>query len=588
MNIQGLTAISFESTLKRLKKSTKSFSRLLVRDIFDNLDFLANEKYYLDQLIFELISGKYSPNKPYYLESPKSKGVSRPTIVLSIEDSLVYRFCIESIEDELFAGVDRDHARGGMKISAVKNPEGDTYYEKWFDDWLSHNKSIEKGLRYKNFLVTTDVASYFENINILLLKDLVRSRVKEKSELLNLLFYFIESTKLRNNYEVNTFNGLLQEDIDCSRILAYFFLSPHDECMREFCKVEDVEFYRFVDDMSFLVNSELQARKSLKVLTRSLRNIGLLSSIEKTAILTKQEASEELFLSENEFITTYEKQIITNIIENKDYEKLIDELIIYYQELKIKKGNNKNWAKILKRFYTVFSYSSTDILLEEVSNHLINFPALFIGQSKLTKYLIMNKNSDKFNETMRLVINYLYSGENLYPALETSILELLLNFKLSDFSLDMQEKISNLGSDIFFRRNYTPQSEYARALSCLLIYNFKKRNINELAIHYCKCNENDQILKKYLISTALTTSNNKLRQQLLDKAKREQGISLNRLVNLIDNIQDYAKIKSFKDYLKTSKLYIYYHKKDNTKSIIVDLYDVRKKLLKDLIEIYSS
>jgi hypothetical protein len=588
MNINDLDLDNLGLTLKRLRKSTKDFSTLLVRDTFDNVDFLINESNYLNQLIFGIKSGKYSPFTPCILESPKSKGISRPTTVLSIEDSIVYRFCIESIQDELFAGVDRNLARGGMKITAVTSPEGDTYYEKWFDDWMDHNKSIEKGLKYKSFLVSTDVASYFENINVLLLKDLVRSKVKEKNDLLNLLFYFIESTKLRHAYEVNTFNGLLQEDIDCSRILAYFFLSPHDKIMKKFCSDEGAEFYRFVDDMSILVDSEVQARKALKVLTKSLREIGLISSIEKTSILTRTEAEDELFFEENNYISVKEKQILELMSLNLDYGELINDLVIYYRNLDQTKNKCKNWQKILKRFYTVFSYTGTDIILPEIINHLISFPSLFVGKSKLVKYLLSNKKSDRFNETIEEIVEYLHSGENLYPALETSLLEMFLYLDPKDLALDTRNKIGNLGESIFFCKNYSPQSDYARALACLIVYAFKKEDIQKLALHYCKSREEDELLKKYLFAVSLTTQNNDLRGKLIEKARKEQGVSFSRLVNMIDSFNEHKNTKVIKNYLKSTKLYIYYSKENDLNSIKIDTVDVRKLLLGELREIYCS
>ena len=45
---------------------------------------------------------------------------------------------------------------------------------------MQHQKDLRESLQRKNYLVSTDIASYFENINILVLKDLLRSDVVGK------------------------------------------------------------------------------------------------------------------------------------------------------------------------------------------------------------------------------------------------------------------------------------------------------------------------------------------------------------------------------------------------------------------------
>ena len=62
----------------------------------------------------------YHPQKPFLLPSAKSKGINRPTVVFDIKDALVYRFCIEQIEDEIINKTRQKHIRGGIKITPNK------------------------------------------------------------------------------------------------------------------------------------------------------------------------------------------------------------------------------------------------------------------------------------------------------------------------------------------------------------------------------------------------------------------------------------------------------------------------------------
>lgn len=574
-------------SFKRLKRTSKNFSDFIVRDPIDYLDFEVNLNKNIDELIFEIKNERYHPKKPYLHTSPKDKGINRPTVVLDIKDALVYRFCIEQIEDELLSKTrQQKNIRGGIKIASIKTPDGDSFYEKWFKDWLEHNESIKKGLDFKPFMSTTDIASYFENINLLILKDLIRSDVKGKKEILNLLFYFLENALFRYEYETNTFTGLIQEDIECSRILAYYFLHRHDERMIEFCKENEGEFYRFVDDMSILVNYQSTAKKALKKLTESLRKLGLVASIEKTRIWSKNDAYKELFINENEILSVLEEELIENLKKGRNISTVVNDIQIKYIEWTKEKFKLKNWIKILKRFYTLLTYAKSNALFSDLLDHILEFPLIYSGK-KILKYLMRNQTNENFNIVLLKIINYLYSDENLYPSLETHLLELFLYFDEKNIEKKEKEKLVKFSSDVFFKKNdYDPLSEYARAVACLLIYRFNKKEVKNLAHHYLKYNENDSLLRKYLIFVTLTINNKSLREKIIDKAKKEQDISINRLINLIENIGKFKKGKLIKNYLLRDELYIYIKDKEEFK-ILEKFNPVRAEILKELIQIYS-
>lgn len=580
--VENLTKEALKKAFRRLKKDTRNFSSLLVRDPLDYLDFEVNLDSNLSSIISEINRNNYHPQKPYLHLSAKSKGINRPTVVFDVKDALIYRFCIEQIEDELIKKTRQKHIRGGIKITPNKRGNGDDFYEKWFSDWKEHQNDLKESLQKKRYLVSTDIASYFENINILVLKDLVRSDVEGKKGILNLLFYFLENTRFRFYYEVNTFNGLPQEDIDCSRILAYYFLNTNDEAMAKFCKENDAEFYRFVDDMSITVNSEVTGKKVLKNMTESLRKLNLVSSIEKTSIIDSAQAQSQLFFQENDYLSKIENKILTKLKENQNAKPETELLKQFYLELtNANKNEYKNWTKILKRFYTLFSYTKSNFLLERLHDHIVKYPFLF-KVDKIGKYLIRNQNKDGFEKTLTTLIDYLYSEENLYPAVESNLLEIFLLINPDKFSIEIKNKLKGLCNDIFFKSGYQPLSDYARALACLMFYRFDKSNIKKIANHYLKNSEKDYLLKKYIVFVCLTISNDSLRKKVLNMAKSEQSLSMNRLINLVENIDNYKKSRTVKNFLKKEKIYIY-------KDKIVENYSpIRVDILKDLINIYDS
>jgi len=587
--IENLTKSSLSKVFRRLKKDTKGFSTLLVRDPIDFVDFESNLDEALDSLLSEINKNHYHPQKPCLHPSPKSKGINRPTVVFDVKDALVYRFCIEQIEDVLFKKARQKNIRGGVKITPNRAVSGGDFYEKWFKDWADHLDGIKDSLTTKRYLVNTDIASYFENINILVLKDLVRSDVKEKKGVMNLLFYFLENTRFRIDYEVNTFTGLLQEDIDCSRVLAYYFLHLHDGVMRAFCKEHDAEFYRFVDDMSIAVNSEVIGKKALRCITESLRRLNLVSSIEKTTIFNQKIAKQQLFFAENTKLSEFEKNVLLKLGKGQKVTREVQAIQKYYQKLlRDEKDEYKNWIKILKRFYSLAAYTKSNFLFSDITKHLIDYPILFTGSNtKLSKYLLRTRGEKKFNSVMSGIIKYLYSKENLYSATETSLLELLLTIDPQNYSPSVKIKIKTLADDILFKKNgYNPLSDYARALACLFFYRYRRSDIDRIANHYLRSNEENRLIRKYLISVSLITQNNDLRTKVLNKAKKEQDLSINRLINLVDNINEYKKLPTIKHYLKEKE--VYYTYKNPSVQIIEKYRAVRAEILNEIISIYST
>ncbi|MBE3128848.1 MAG: RNA-directed DNA polymerase [Actinobacteria bacterium] len=586
--MEAINKVNFKKAFRRLKKSTKGFSKLIVRDPLDYIDFEIELENNINNIIYEIISNKYKPDFPYEHLSAKNKGINRPTVILDIKDALIYRFLIEQIEDELIKKTRQiKNIRGGIKITANENPNNDDdYYEKSFKIWKEHQDNLRESLKRKKYLVTTDIASYFENINILVLKDAIRSDIEGKKTVVNLLFYLLENIHTRYKYEVNNYTGLPQEDIDCSRTLAYYFLHPHDEDMAEFCKKEDAEYYRFVDDMSITVNNEVTGRKALKKITESLRKLNLVSSIEKTSIIKSSQAEKELFFEENDQLTLLEKNIIEKLKEDKNIDNEISEIQYYYKTLKKnKKDAYKNWIKILKRFYTISSYVKTDFLMQEFHNQIIEYPILF-SDIKIGKYLLRIRNCSNFNNIIKKIVEYLYSDENLYPAVESNLIEAILLIPTECFDNIIKEKIIGLGNDILFRKNkYLPLSNYSRALSCLLVYKFNNSNIDNVAQHYINSKEDDFLVRKYLFFVSLTASNSNICQKVLNKAKKDHDCSVQRLVNLVENICTYKDTKFLKMYLKNDEIYIYYNE-DEKYEIKEKYYNIRSVILKKLVAIY--
>ena len=321
-DIENLNLTNLTKAYRRLKRTTRGFKSQNLREPFDFIDFEVNLDEEIRGLKHSIECGDYHPQRPFVHFSPKSKGINRPTISLHIEDAIVYRFCIQEIDKQIIEITRQKNIRGGVMVSPKFQPDDEEFYEKWFKDWMDHQKSIYEALKRNNYIVTTDISAYFDNVDLGVLKELLRDLIKGKPNLLSLLFYFLENSKLRYGYKTTLNTGLLLDDIECSRLLAYFYLHPHDIRMTDFCNRNSCFFFRYVDDMTFAVKTEILGKKALKELTNSLRELGLLSSIEKTAIVSKDKALEEMFYYENEELSSIEGDIMDALSKGEDLSEL--------------------------------------------------------------------------------------------------------------------------------------------------------------------------------------------------------------------------------------------------------------------------
>lgn len=583
----GITLPEVVKTLKRLQKDTGNFKKLFVRDAIDNLDFIFEQNLYLTSLIESVVEGTYLPQKPYLHCSAKSKGIDRPTVSISIEDSIIYRYCLEQVQNDLLAKIRNKNIRGGVRITSIRTESGDFEYEKSFLDWKSHINEVATGLGNHKYAVVTDIASYFENINITFLKDLVRSNVNGKGKILDLLFYFLEQTAIRENYAVNKSTGLLQEEIDCSRILAYFFLHPVDDDMAEFIGGKDFEYFRFVDDMTILLDSEVEGKHALNYLFRSLRSLNLVCGVEKTSIIEAKKLKKEMSLQENKKIDSFTDTYIrrfngvrktTPIYAERYYMKISRNQVV---------STRKTWVKILKRFYTLFSLYESGILLKDIKQHTILFPVLWTHET-LKKYLLVNCNHRDFNASIKDLLDYIYSRENLYQNVETSIIEAILSIEISRFSSTNRRKIARLSKHILFSDESDVRvglSEYSRALACLLVYKFDKTNLVQLVDYYLNSSESSAILRKYLILVSLTVTDNKKRDQVFDKSKTEQSSSVRRLSRFVGLVSEWKSRRLVSNYLNMDEVTVYWDK-DRHFNKTVKFSNVRGEILKDIKNIY--
>jgi hypothetical protein len=159
--------------------------------------------------------------------------------------------------------------------------------------WFTFEGVTLTFIRSKKHLLVTDLSNFFENISrAQLIAELeraipdIRTTGPEKLQIRNAI------RTLDKLLEQWTFSGShgLPQNRDASSFLSNILLSSVD---REIAK-KGYDYYRYVDDIRIIANSELHAKRALQDLIRQLRAVGLNINASKTVILSPDVHQEKL------------------------------------------------------------------------------------------------------------------------------------------------------------------------------------------------------------------------------------------------------------------------------------------------------
>ncbi|WP_252349183.1 RNA-directed DNA polymerase [Ochrobactrum sp. BTU1] len=143
------------------------------------------------------------------------------------------------------------------------------------------------------FLLVTDLSNFFENISRAeLIKELEKAIVSlqatgpEKLQIRNAIGTL---ERLLGQWTYSGSHGLPQNR-DASSFLSNILLSNVDRAMAS----KGYDYYRYVDDIRIIADSELECRRGLQALIRELRAIGMNINASKTEILSPDASVEKI------------------------------------------------------------------------------------------------------------------------------------------------------------------------------------------------------------------------------------------------------------------------------------------------------
>lgn len=506
----------------------------LMRDPLDYLAYEANLDQNLKQLRHSILNGNYKPRFSIILRSAKRDGLTRQLSFMEIEDLLVLKTICDFFQPELHKEFPEwvDFSRR----LRTAFPKDETDYEGWFEHWLRHqnrlNQIIAKQDGWK-YIVFSDISNFFPSINHSILRQIIVSRIKSDEKVINLLFYILESMVPKPDYCCDHRQGLPQENHDASRILAHTLLFQLDNQFQ--AEGKEGRYARWVDDIVVAVNEKSDGRRMLSRIQKEVESKGLFLNNSKCRILSAEEALEELWLEENEYLD-YVHKITENreILDKDKFEKRLENFLNC--------NKRKNWDRILRRYYTESRRLESSYLEKYVFKHLNEFPS---ECKVILSYLVARPFVESILDKS---FKFLMNRENCYSDVEILIYEFLMYWSIPDIPA-IRNKCKEYALDHFHGRNGFPRpfTDYSRGLITLFCYKVSGRSALDEISKFYEVSNDLQFLKYAFCCLAATQD---FKDIAFEKASTLEDISIRRLEKFFHELERHSK-----DYLSIIKNY---------------------------------
>lgn len=383
----------------------------------------------------------YSPSPPRgFIIVHKQNLVLRFVPVLTLDDYCIYYYCIKSMEVEIaknrvkytYGGwslgwiirkkENLDGSKtvvefdGSVPVTSVNMPA----WKKYYSDYQNRAYKLYKNKNYKYFAIF-DIANFYDSIRLDRLEYQIRAVVpKEKSEEVNLLFYFLSQWNKRCLNYTRESVGLPQDELnDCSRILANFYLQDYDQSMSNYAIKNKSSYLRFADDQIIAAPSKEEAEKIMFVASERLSRIGLNLNAAKAKVLNRDEFGEH-----------WSFDIFRFLSDPKNIKEVIKAYNIFRSRINLRKRFNK--GTVLRRFLSCnFSGIST-----EIRNDLLNM-------TKEDSFLMDQRTSEFFLGRIYHLLSRKEQREFLSKLIEISDRVLFNEFHLRIIKFMEENKVSS-------------------------------------------------------------------------------------------------------------------------------------------------
>lgn len=358
-----------------------------VLDPYRFSDFALHLDGHLEGIALDLSRDCYHPKRQQVLDVPKSSLSVRPGSILDIEDKIVlYAIaCIiaPSLDKKLPEGVYsfryiegkrkklfRDHEI--LKFPFLKRKtilSHLSFVEPWYESWPKFDADSKYAYEHEgyNYLVISDIASYFENIDITILCATLTRHFPKQQRIINFLRYLFEYWTWPTVHGGSAPQGLPQGHA-VSSFLSNIYLLPLDEAMREFGRSHDIRYFRYIDDIRVFAKEHDVAISALFLMNQKLRELRLNIQGSKTRIIDDTAIKDEFYDDRmdklNSIIEATQKKNELTTAERRAFIRELKEVLHAIKKRKqLLQGKD---LRLFKRLITGFSLLQSSEMADDV------------------------------------------------------------------------------------------------------------------------------------------------------------------------------------------------------------------------------
>ncbi|WP_156022409.1 RNA-directed DNA polymerase [Sphingomonas sp. UNC305MFCol5.2] len=434
-NFAGLHTPRLEARQKALK-AVFSADRMLIAwkdyvrsglrdqeilDLFDYNDFhWARDERFAD-LQTAILNGRYKPANSIPTKLEKSLGVCRTVVTPSPEDAVVLQCIVESIIPKAAL---KQPSKNAFFSRSHQNLSGTFTFGKdyiWFKQWRKFSRLRFQVASAHDWVVTTDIATYFDNIHYSHLRNIISTFDGMEEVILDVLFDVLDSICWRPDYLPSSRIGLPQVQFDAPRLLAHIYLFEIDAFLKE--RTND-NFVRWVDDITFAVESLEVGKTCLRDLDILLQMRGIRLNSGKTKILSAPQARRFFYQRENEYLDRIKAQIDKNLKGKKSTLAIETKLKTSFDKFIVREKYGHH-DKIIKRYIGFFQQIKSEYAIEYCFQHFASDPGL---RDSVYRYAGALSPSQKM---LTAIGNYLFGGNALDDASMCQIAKLLTDWEIA-------------------------------------------------------------------------------------------------------------------------------------------------------------
>ena len=138
------------------------------------------------------------------------------------------------------------------------------------------------------FMATSDIAAYYENIQLDILRDQLAGYLHQEPKIVN-LFYTAFSAWTYDTVQGRRYLRGIPQGSQISAFFGNIFLKPIDDAFVALRHSHDIKYFRYMDDIRIFTKTFGDARKAIMVLDAEIRRLHLNLQSAKTRIYSEDE-----------------------------------------------------------------------------------------------------------------------------------------------------------------------------------------------------------------------------------------------------------------------------------------------------------